>query len=118
MMHVRLSTGSGIAIHRQISDQIGAQIMSGQLAPGSELTTIRALAEQLCVNRNTVARAYLNLEYAGLVRKRRGAGTYVADKIPRPIQAERLKRIRARSGERGAGSGGANVERRTSNVEL
>src|SRR5438128_1272424 len=49
------------------------------MAVGDELPPIRVLAEQLMINPNTVARAYRELEVAGLVTKKRTTGTYVAD---------------------------------------
>src|SRR5262249_3992175 len=66
---------------------------SGRLSPGDELPAIRTLAEQLLVNPNTVARAYRELEIAGIVEKRRTAGTYVSDAGPRLARRERLKII-------------------------
>jgi GntR family transcriptional regulator len=66
------------------------------LAPGEELPPIRALAEQLVINPNTVARAYRELEHAGLVVKRGTAGTYVSD-APSPFaRRERLRVLRQR----------------------
>src|SRR5213592_2629168 len=67
-------------------------VASGQLSAGEELPPIRALAEQLVVNPNTVARAYLELERAGVVTKRQGAGTYVAEN-PSPLSRREKLRI-------------------------
>lgn len=78
-MQLRIHPSSGVPIYRQVVDQIRNLVASGRLAPGSELPGIRALAEQMLVNPNTIARAYLELERAGLLTKRHGAGTYVAD---------------------------------------
>jgi DNA-binding transcriptional regulator YhcF (GntR family) len=65
-------------IFEQIVDQAKYQVASGRLAPGVELPPIRVLAEQLPVNPNIVARPYRELELAGVVTKRRTAGTYVS----------------------------------------
>ena len=66
-------------------------VASGRLAPGEELPPIRGLAERLLVNPNTVARAYRELEIAGIVEKRRTAGTYVSNQ-PSPLaRRERMK---------------------------
>jgi GntR family transcriptional regulator len=54
-------------------------VASGRLAVGEELPPIRALASQLVINPNTVARAYRELEQEGIVEKRRTAGTYISD---------------------------------------
>ncbi|QDV13420.1 HTH-type transcriptional repressor YtrA [Rosistilla oblonga] len=81
-MQLHIST-DGVPIFQQIVDQIQYRIVSGQLAAGDELPTIRGLAESLRVNPNTVARAYRELEHEGLVEKRRTTGTFVAEQIER-----------------------------------
>ena len=78
-MHIHITAADGVPIYLQIVQQIKYLVASGRLAPGEELPPIRALAEQLMVNANTVARAYRELEVAGVVVKRRTAGTYVSD---------------------------------------
>jgi len=78
-MHIHLSLRDGVPIYRQIVNQVKYLIASGQMAPGEELPPIRTLAQQLLVTPNTVVKAYGDLEAEGVVRKRRGAGTYVAD---------------------------------------
>src|SRR5438046_5132266 len=76
-MQLHLSA-SDVPIYVQIVQQIKHLVASGRLASGEELPPIRTLAEQLLVNPNTVARAYRELEIAGIVEKRRTAGTYVS----------------------------------------
>jgi GntR family transcriptional regulator len=71
-------------------------IASGRLEPGEEMPPIRVLAERLLVNPNTVARAYRELESAGVVEKRRTAGTYVSDSGSPLARRERLKIIAER----------------------
>jgi GntR family transcriptional regulator len=78
-MNLRLSPADGVPIYRQIVNQVRYLIASGRLNPGDELPPIRTLAEQLVINPNTVARAYLELEHAGMVTKRHGTGTYVSE---------------------------------------
>ncbi|MHB8900986.1 MAG: GntR family transcriptional regulator [Thermoguttaceae bacterium] len=78
-MQIRISSNDGVPIYLQIANQVKYLVASGRLAPGDEIPPIRALAEQLVVNPNTVARAYRELEIAGVVEKRRTAGTFVAD---------------------------------------
>jgi GntR family transcriptional regulator len=78
-MHIHLSASDGVPPYLQIVQQIKYLVASGRLAPGEELPPIRALAERLTVNPNTVARAYRELETAGVVVKRSTAGTYVSD---------------------------------------
>jgi DNA-binding transcriptional regulator YhcF (GntR family) len=91
-----ISSQDGIPIYLQIVNQVKYLVASGRLAPGEELPPIRALAEQLLVNPNTVARAYRELELAGVVTKRRTAGTYVSDTTSPLARRERLKIVTER----------------------
>ena len=84
-------------IYRQIVNQVKYLVGSGRLASGEELPPIRVLAEQLVVNPNTVARAYSELEHAGVVAKRHGSGTYVSDNGSPLKRAEKLKIITQRA---------------------
>lgn len=89
LMHV--STRNGVPIYLQLISQIKHLIASGRLDTGAELPPIRSLAEQLVINPNTVARAYRELESAGLVITRRGAGTYVSDRGSPLAREERIR---------------------------
>lgn len=77
-MQIYISPDDGVPIYLQIVNQIKYLVASGRLLEGEEMPPIRVLAEQLLVNPNTVARAYRELEIAGVVEKRRTAGTYVS----------------------------------------
>lgn len=77
-MQLHLSTSDGVPIYLQIVNQVKYLVASGRLTPDEELPPIRTLAEQLLINPNTVARAYRELELAGVVTKRRTTGTYVS----------------------------------------
>ena len=91
-MHIHISTGDGeVPIYQQIVNQVKYLVAAGRLAPGEELPPIRVLAERLIVNPNTVARAYRELEAAGLVTKRRTAGTFVSDAGSPLAQQEKIK---------------------------
>jgi GntR family transcriptional regulator len=95
-MHLHLNTGDGVPIYLQIVNQVKYLIASGRLAPGEELTPIRVLAEQLLINPNTVARAYRELERAGVVEKHSTTGTFVsATGSPLPL-GERLALLAGR----------------------
>src|SRR5579863_8844401 len=96
-MQIHISPNDGVPIYLQIVNQVKYLVAAGRLAPGEELPPIRTLAEQLVVNPNTVARAYLELEQAGLVTKRHGSGTYVSDNGSPLKRAERLKLITQRT---------------------
>src|SRR6478735_11632977 len=78
-MQLRVSANDGVPIYLQIVNQVKYLIASQRLAPGESLPSVRKLAEQLVVNPNTVARAYRELESAGVLTTRRGAGVYVSD---------------------------------------
>ena len=95
-MQIHISTGDGVPIYLQIVNQIKYLVSSGRLSAGEELLPIRTLAEKLVVNPNTVARAYRELEAAGIVEKRRTAGTYVSDQGSPLARRERLKIITER----------------------
>jgi DNA-binding transcriptional regulator YhcF (GntR family) len=90
-MQIHISTADGVPIYLQIVNQIKYLVSSGRLTPGEELPPIRTLAERLVVNPNTVARAYRELEGAGIVEKRRTAGTYISDQGSPLARRERLK---------------------------
>jgi GntR family transcriptional regulator len=77
-MLIRLFEQDQTPIYLQIFNQIKLQVSSGRLQPEEELPSIRALAERLMVNPNTVARAYRELETAGIVTKRRTTGSYIS----------------------------------------
>ena len=76
-MQIHISSTDGMPIYRQIVQQIKLQVATGRLGNGDELPPIRRLAEELVINPNTVARAYRELESAGLVESRQGSGTRV-----------------------------------------
>ena len=90
-MQIHIATNDGLPIYLQIVNQIKYAVASGRLAPGDELPPIRVLAERLLINPNTVARAYRELETAGIVEKRRTAGTYVSDQGSPLARRERIK---------------------------
>src|SRR5204862_4064050 len=95
-MQIHISEGDGVPIYLQIVNQVKYLVASGRLAPGEELPPIRVLAERLVINPNTVARAYRELEQAGVVEKRRTAGTYVTDQKSPLARRERVRLITER----------------------
>jgi GntR family transcriptional regulator len=90
-VQIHIATNDGLPIYLQIVNQIKYAVASGRLASGDELPPIRVLAERLLINPNTVARAYRELETAGIVEKRRTAGTYVSDQGSPLARRERVK---------------------------
>ena len=93
MIRIHISTKDGVPIYQQIVTQIKHMVASGRLAPGTIIPPIRTLAEQLLVNPNTVARAYKELEAAGIFISRQGSGTRVAEKGSPLEYTERLQVI-------------------------
>ena len=82
---------SGLPIYTQIVNQVQSQIAGGILKPGGQLPTVRALAEELRVNFNTIARAYRILDEARIISTQQGRGTYITE-IPPPRVRERLRK--------------------------
>ena len=94
MIHLSINPGDGIPLYVQLVQQLRHLIATGRLKPDEELPPVRVLAEQLLINPNTVVRVYRELEVAGLIYKRRGAGTYVAPHGT-PYGEEECRRILA-----------------------
>jgi GntR family transcriptional regulator len=90
-MRLEIQPSSGTPIYLQIVNQVKYSVASEQLLPGEEIPPIRVLAEQLLINPNTVARAYLELERAGIVIKKQGSGTFVAESPPSIGKKQRQK---------------------------
>jgi GntR family transcriptional regulator len=90
-MQLRITSSDGVPIYLQIANQIKHLVASGRLSPGDEIPPIRVLAEQLVVNPNTVARAYLELERAGIVNKQHGSGTYVAETSSPLLRRDKIR---------------------------
>lgn len=74
---LRIDTSAADPPYEQIRTQIAAHVAAGELAPGTKLPTVRALAESLGIAPNTVARAYRELEHSGVVTTRGRNGTVV-----------------------------------------
>lgn len=96
-MQIHISSSDGVPIYIQIVNQVKHLVAAGRLAPGDEIPPMRALAEQLVVNPNTVARAYLELERAGVVTKRHGSGTYVSEAPSSLSRREKFKVLTERA---------------------
>jgi GntR family transcriptional regulator len=90
-MQIHISPSDGVPIYLQIVNQVKHLVASGRLERGEELPPIRVLAERLTINPNTVARAYRELEVAGVVEKRRTTGTYVSAAGSPLARSERIR---------------------------
>ncbi|MCB1127667.1 MAG: GntR family transcriptional regulator [Verrucomicrobiae bacterium] len=78
-MRVQLNFKSGVPVYLQIVEQVKAAVAAGSLRPDEALPSVRVLAEELRVNRNTVARAYGELAVQGVVSNEAGRGCFIRD---------------------------------------
>lgn len=89
---IQIATGDARPIFRQIVDGIRKEIATGKLQPGAKLPSVRALALQLAINANTVAKAYGELTVQGLLESRKGLGIFVAE--PKQMLSEEEQQLR------------------------
>ncbi len=78
-MMLQINFKSGLPIYLQLVEQIKAAAASGALRPGETLPSIRPLAVELRVNRNTVAKAYSELESLGVIETLPGRGCFLKE---------------------------------------
>ena len=76
-MRFQLNFKSGKPVYLQLVDQVKSAAASGAVQPGEPLPSIRPLAEELRVNRNTVAKAYAELESQRVIETIAGKGCFV-----------------------------------------
>jgi GntR family transcriptional regulator len=90
---LQISPGATSPIFKQVVDQVRLGVATGKLTAGDQLPSVRALAERLLVNPNTVARAYAELARDGTIDSQPGRGVFVAR--PRQVytRSERLRRL-------------------------
>ena len=96
MLEVEIEKQSAVPIYVQLRDQIRLLIRRGALVTGDMMPTVRALAVELSINSNTVARVYRDLQSEGLLRLERGIGTSVADPPAARIVPEKDFRVISR----------------------
>lgn len=92
-MDIILSNSSGKPIYEQIADQIREQIMSGALAAGDALPSMRLLAKDLRISVITTKRAYEELERAGFLENVPGKGCFVAPQNRELLREAQLRKI-------------------------
>lgn len=92
-LSISIAPGSAVTIYRQIVDQVCAAVIAGRVAELEPLPSVRALADELVVNPNTVARAYAELARDGIVESRPGKGFFIAPRRQVYTRPERLRRL-------------------------
>jgi GntR family transcriptional regulator len=89
-MRFHLNFKAGKPVYLQLVDQVKAAAASGVLQPGEALPSIRPLAEELRVNRNTIAKAYAELEGQGVIETIGGKGCFLRSSSSRLTKSARL----------------------------
>jgi GntR family transcriptional regulator len=84
-----LNRRGGVPLHDQLLAQLEMKILGGQIDPGQRLPSVRVLARRLGLHANTVCAAYRDLQKAGHVELRRGAGIYVRTGSPASLENAR-----------------------------
>ena len=79
-LNIVISTGSSVPIYKQITEQVRLGVATGRLTVTDQLPSVRALAEALVLNPNTVARAYAELAREGVIETRQGRGVFIIPK--------------------------------------
>lgn len=97
-LHLHIDPQSGLPVYRQIIDQIKYYIASETLVPGTQLPSVRELAQRLTVNPTTIVKAYAELEHERVIEIRHGKGAFVtANRTPfADFEKERVIRRLAR----------------------
>lgn len=92
-MRIQLNFKSGKPVYLQVVDQVKAAAASGALHDGYLLPSIRPLAEELRVNRNTIAKAYAELESQGVIETIAGKGCFIRTNGTPLKKSARLERL-------------------------
>ena len=92
-MEIYISNTSGVPIYAQITEQIRAKILSGELKEGEALPSIRLLAKELRISVITTKRSYEDLEQAGFIYTLPGKGSFVAAQNPEMHREEALRQV-------------------------
>jgi GntR family transcriptional regulator len=87
---------SGVPVYLQLLEQVKTAVATGTLRAQDQLPSVRALAEELRINRNTIAKAYAEMETQGLVESRQGLGVFVTQAstpLKKAVRTERLAEL-------------------------
>ena len=119
-MDMILSNSSGKPIYEQITDQIKEQIMTGTLAAGDALPSMRLLAKELRISVITTKRAYEELEREGFLTTVPGKGCFVAPRDLELVREDCLRRMEEQLSQAvaTAKAGGISLEEMTSALDI
>ncbi|WP_027346304.1 GntR family transcriptional regulator [Hamadaea tsunoensis] len=92
-MRVVLSNSSGIPLYQQIKEQVGAAVLTGELAEGEALPSVRALARDLRISIITTTRAYAELAAEGFISTVPGKGAYVLPLDSALVREQLLRQV-------------------------
>src|SRR5579871_314792 len=92
-LEISISTGGTAPIWRQIADQVCRAVATEKLVAGEQMPSVRALAEELVLNPNTVARVYAELIREGVLEAQKGKGVFVARRRAVYTKSEKLRRL-------------------------
>ena len=111
-MNIILSNTDSAPIYEQITRQLRAKIVSGELAAGQALPSMRLLARELRISVITTKRAYEELEREGLIGTQTGRGSFVAQVSGARLREEQLRAVEAHLAQavRAAKQGGVTAE--------
>jgi GntR family transcriptional regulator len=93
MFRIQVTAGSASPIYRQVVDQIRQAAASGKIAVGEALPSVRALAAELLINPNTIAKAYAALVRDGVLESQQGRGYFVSERRDIFSRKERQRRL-------------------------
>ena len=92
-MRVVLSNSAGVPLYQQIKEQVGTAILAGELAEGSALPSVRALARDLRISVITTTRAYTELAAEGFIATVPGKGAYVLPLDSELVREQLLRQV-------------------------
>ena len=98
-MNFRVSVSSGQPVYLQLMEQVRHAIETGVLQDGDQMPGIRALAQELVISHNTIAKAYTELQHEGLLELRHGSGAFISAKPRMKSRAMQVQRAQAKVAE-------------------
>ena len=110
-MHIIIRNSSGTPIYEQIVAQIKDAILTGGLAPGEALPSMRLLAKELKISVITTKRAYEELEREGFISTQQGRGSFVAERDLEFVREEKMRQLESQLEQAVATAKGCGVDR-------